>query len=326
MQFGRRRRFGLACVGQQQGGARLALGRLGGDAGGVRHLAFDLGEQGGGALGVLHGAQPAQQEQCALGAPDMAAQVAIARRLARLLAQRLQLGFQRDQHVVKPGEIGLGRLEAKLGFVAARMEPGDPGGLFQQMAPLGRLGGDHRTHLALAHQRGRARARRGVGEQQLHVARTHVAAVDAVERAFAAFDAAAYFQFLELVKLGGRAAGRVVQRQRHFADVAGRAAAGAVEDHVVHAAAAHLLGRGFAHHPAQRLDQVGLAAAVGPDNAGHAGFDNEFGRIDERLETDQTQLGEVQHDGLRPFRARTGRRQVELIISRRRPGRRRSPP
>ena len=43
---------------------------------------------------------------------------------------------------------------------------------------------------------GELRAGRGIGEQQLHVARAHLAAVDAVGRALAALDAAHH---LELV-------------------------------------------------------------------------------------------------------------------------------
>ena len=53
---------------------------------------------------------------------------------------------------------------------------------------------------------------------------------------------------------------------------AGRVA-GAGEDHVVHAGGAHALVRGLAHDPAQRLDEVRLAAAVRPDDAGEPRLD-----------------------------------------------------
>ena len=59
--------------------------------------------------------------------------------------------------------------------------------------------------------------------------------------------------------------------------------------------AAHLLGRGLAHHPLQRLDQVRLAAAVGADDAGHAGLDGELRRIDEGLEAGEPELVELDH-------------------------------
>ena len=66
-------------------------------------------------------------------------------------------------------EIVLGALQAQLGFVAARMQAGDARRLFQDQPARLRLGGDDLADLALAHQSRRARAGRGVGEQQLHV-------------------------------------------------------------------------------------------------------------------------------------------------------------
>src|SRR3546814_4967282 len=74
-----------------------------------------------------------------------------------------------------------------------------------------------------------------------------------------------------------------------------RSVGGAGEDDVVHLAAAHALGRGFAHGPAQGLDEVRLAAAVGADDAGDAGLDDQLGGVDERLESAQTKLVELHH-------------------------------
>ena len=70
------------------------------------------------------------------------------------------------------------------------MQAGDAGRLLEDQPPRLRLGGDDLADLALAHQRRRARAGGGVGEQQLHVARAHLAAVDAIGRARLALDAA----------------------------------------------------------------------------------------------------------------------------------------
>ena len=50
---------------------------------------------------------------------------------------------------------------------------------------------------------------------------------------------------------------------------------------------AHGLVRGLAHHPAQRFDQIGLAAAVRPDDAGQARLDQEIGRFDKGLEAER---------------------------------------
>src|SRR5262249_42527962 len=65
----------------------------------------------------------------------------------------------------------------------------------------------------------------------------------------------------------------------------------AAEDHVLHLTAAHRLGRGFAHGPAQGLDQVRFAAAVGADDPGQAGIDEQFGGIDQGFEAGETALG-----------------------------------
>ena len=56
---------------------------------------------------------------------------------------------------------------------------------------------------------------------------------------------------------------------------------------------AHGLGGVGAHHPAQGFQQVGLAAAVRPDDAGQARLDPELGRIDEGLEAREAEPLEV---------------------------------
>jgi len=130
------------------------------------------------------------------------------------------------------------------------------------------------------------RTRGGIREDQRHVLGPDVAAIGAVSTAGAPLDPAGHFQFA----VGGHFH-RVEQfalfldgEQRDFREITLRTGGGAREDHILHAAAAHRLGAGFAHDPADRLQQVGLAAAIGPDNAGQARFDAQFGRIDEALE------------------------------------------
>jgi hypothetical protein len=86
-----------------------------------------------------------------------------------------------------------------------------------------------------------------------------------------------------------RRAVAIVEDERHLGHVARRPARRARKDHVVHAGAAHALGRGLAHHPAQGFDKIGFAAAVRPDDAAAAGLDRQLGRVDERLEAGQTQ-------------------------------------
>ena len=57
------------------------------------------------------------------------------------------------------------------------------------------------------------------------------------------------------------------------------------EDHRVHVGGAQRFVRRLAHGPAQRFDQVGLAATVRPDHARETRLDHEIGGFNERLET-----------------------------------------
>src|SRR5262249_2586721 len=232
-------------------------------------------------------------------APDVVVEVAVAGRLPGLLLQRLQLALQRDDDVVEPRQVRLGGAQPQLGLVAARMQAGDPGRLLEQRAAVDRLGADQGADAALADQRRRVRAGGGVGEQQLHVARAHVMAVDAVVGAAAALDAAGNLQLLLVVELRRHLAGAVVEQQLDLRAVARRPRPAAAEDDVVHLAAAHRLGRGLAHRPAQRLDEVGLAAAVRPDDAGQPRLDHQLGRVDEGFETGEAEFAELYQGGFR---------------------------
>ncbi len=129
-------------------------------------------------------------EQRGLGLADLGGDLAVADRLARLALQAVDLAGELADHVLDAGEVGLGRLQPQLGLVTARMQAGDAGGFFQHAAALLGLGLDDLADPALVHQRRRARAGRGIGEQDLHVAGAHLAAVDAVDRAGLALDAA----------------------------------------------------------------------------------------------------------------------------------------
>jgi hypothetical protein len=186
--------------------------------------------------------------------------------------------------VLEPGEVGLGLPELALGVAPADVQARDPGRFLEHHPPLGGLGGDHRGDLALADQRRAVRAGRRVGEHQRHVLRAHVAAVDAVGAARAALDPAGHH---ELLAFGVGWRGSTTSAKSR-----GGTLRGAGEDHVVHPARAHRLGRSLAHDPADRLEQVGLAAPVGPDDPGQTRFDAQLGRLDEALEARQLELAD----------------------------------
>ena len=75
---------------------------------------------------------------------------------------------------------------------------------------------------------------------------------------------------------------------------------GAGEDHIVHAAGPHGLGGIGSHDPAQGFQQVGLAAAIGPDDARESGFDPKLRRLDKGLEARKTKLLELHVAPWRP--------------------------
>src|SRR5207248_9669175 len=72
------------------------------------------------------------------------------------------------------------------------------------------------------------------------------------------------------------------------------AIAGAVEDDVLHRFAAQRRRFRFAEHPANGIDDVGLAAAIGTDDADELAGRRDRRRIDERLESRELDLGEAQ--------------------------------
>lgn len=284
---------------QSCGGARFVLaqaGQLGGadrlDARGFRLLerAFGLfadvqvvGLAGFGDVGM--GLQPAQVKQQCLGLADLGGDFAITDRLTRLLFQALDLAGQLADDVLDAGEVGLGRLEAQFGLVAARMQTGDSGGVFQHAAALVGTRLNDFADLTLVDEGRRTRAGGGVSEQNLDVARAHVAAVDAIDRTGFAFDAPGNFQHFLIVHRGRRRAIGIVDGHRHFGVIARGAVAGACEDHSVHVRGTQRLVRRFAHRPAQRFDQVRFAATVGTDDAGQTRLDQKIGRLNEGLES-----------------------------------------
>ncbi len=285
LQSGRGTGLGLAQRRQFGRAQRLDPRRLGLFAGAFGHLA-DAEVVGGGSFRDARiGLEPAQVKQQGLGLAHLGRDFAVADRLPRLLLQAVDLSGQLPDHVLDAGEVGLGRLEAQFGLVAAGVKPGDTGGVLQHPAALFRLGLDDLADLALVNQRRRTRAGGGIRKQDLHVAGAHVAAVDAVDRPRLALDPARDLQDLAVVHRRRRRAIGIVDRHHHFGVVARRTVAGTGKDHRVHVGGTQRFVRGLAHRPAQRLDQVGLAAAVRPDHAGEAGFDHEIGGFNERLET-----------------------------------------
>src|SRR5690606_9994988 len=65
----------------------------------------------------------------------------------------------------------------------------------------------------------------------------------------------------------------------------GLAIARTVENYILHGLATQFRGLGFAQHPAHRVDNIGLPAAIGPHHANQLAGRGNNRRFDERLET-----------------------------------------
>ena len=136
----------------------------------------------------------------------------------------------------------------------------------------------------------------------LHVASPSGAAIHAISAMAATRQSADDLNGrLITVEMGGEA-GLIVQGQGHFGKIPSRPGGGAREDHVFKLGRAHPPGRALTHGPAQRLNQIGLAAAVGPNDSRQPRLDPQFGRFNEGLEASNAQAGDLQRISLRPLK------------------------
>jgi hypothetical protein len=90
---------------------------------------------------------------------------------------------------------------------------------------------------------------------------------------------------LDLVELAAELLLAVGEQQRDLGELRGLARVGALEDHVLHLAAAEGLGALFAEHPADGVGDVALAAAVGTDDRRHTGLETEGRVVGKTFET-----------------------------------------
>ena len=272
-----------ACSG---GGAGLGFGLRGGGCA-VAQFLFGPGAR------VVRLAPAAIQQQ-PLGLAQLFANGAIARCLPGLTRQLRQLAGQLFDHVVNAGQVGFGALQLQLGLVTALIQAGNPCRLFENAAAGLGFRVDQLGNLPLPHQRRGMRAGRGIGKQHLHVTGAHITGVDLVGTPDIAGNPAHDIQRVVFIEPGRGQPFGIVDMQRNLGKIARRPRCRAGKNHVLHAAAAHRGGAVFAHDPAQRLQQVGLATAVRPDNPGKTIGDDQVCRVDEALEAIQFEFRKTQ--------------------------------
>ena len=81
----------------------------------------------------------------------------------------------------------------------------------------------------------------------------------------------------------------IAESQRHLGHAERRAGFGAGKNDILHFAAAQGLGRLLAEHPPDAVEDVALAAAVGPDDGGHSLVKFECGAVGKGLESDDVE-------------------------------------
>ncbi len=201
-----------------------------------------------------------------------------------LALELLEVVVELAQDVVDAQQVVARVLQPVLGLAAAFLVLGHARGLFQEQAQFLGARLDDAGDGALADDGVGARAQAGAEEHVLHVAAAHRLVVDEVAGAALAREHALDRDLRELVPRSAGACRLVVEHQLDAGAGRGLARAGAVEDDVEHRLAAQLARLAFAQHPAHRIHDVGLAAAVGPDDADALAGQLEGGRIREGLE------------------------------------------
>ena len=198
-----------------------------------------------------------------------------------LAAQRLQLAPDLPGEVAEAGEVHLHRVELAERLLLAPAVLEDARGLLDEAAAFLGARPQHRVQLALPDDDVHFAAEPGVAEQFLHIQQPAVAAVDGVVAGAVAEQGAAD---RDLGVLDRQGAIRVVDGEDDLGAAERSFRGGAGEDDVLHLAAAQRLGALLAHHPGERIHDVGFARSVRADDAGHPGLEREGRRACEGLE------------------------------------------
>ena len=257
----------------------LAIAEAVGEAG-------DFGAASGG-IGLKRGHLGATVTEL-LGVPgevevrEAVTQAAEAERLGGLTAERGDLAADFADDVGDAREIGVDAAEFVERLATLRLISGDAGGLFEEIAALGRIGGEDLVDLALHHERVGHAADAGVHEQALDILQARRLAVDEIVAGAFAVEATHDRDFGE-----GRAQFlfAVGEDQLDLALREGLAPVGAGEDDILHRRSAQGLGGLLAQDPADGVDDVGLAAAIGSDDGRDPRTELNAGPVGEAFES-----------------------------------------
>ena len=207
--------------------------------------------------------------------------------LLPLLLQRAHPAFQLVKDVADALHVLLGVLQLLFRFGPADPIAHDSGRLLQSRAAIGGFVGEYLVHLALRDDGVAVPADARVPEQFQHVFQTAGLAVDGVLALAVAVHPAGDAHLVVVHRQGMIG---IIEGQRHLRHTQRPALLGTVEDHVLHLGAAQRPGALLAQHPADRVGDVALAAAVGTDDGRDAAAELQFSFLGKGFEPLHLQL------------------------------------
>ena len=241
-------------------------------------------DRGAARLRLARKSLPAKGQQLRPQAALLRLEDGVALRLRGLALEAGEVLVELLAEIAQPVEI-VGRLaHPALGLAPALPVQGNAGRLLEEAAQLLRPGLDETRDRALLDDgvaaRAEARAEKEIGD----VSPPAPCSVQVVGGLALTVDDAPDRNLLAPCEAPAGPAFGVVEEEldRGLAD--GPARGGTVEDHVHEELAAELPRGTLPHHPAHRVDDVGLAASVGSDHPDEIAGEVDRDRIDERLE------------------------------------------
>ena len=194
--------------------------------------------------------------------------------------------------VAQPQQILLDPFQSPQRFDLLDFEAADAGGLFENRPAIARRRLQQDIDFALLDDAIGFGRRPGAGKKIADIAQAARLAVEQIFAFAAAIHAArdGHFGRIDRQPMVG-----IVEHQRRFGRIQRPAAGRAVEDDVDHLLAAEILDALLAENPADGVDDVRLARAVGPDDHRDSGGKFEAGFVGEAFEADKFQRLEHGH-------------------------------
>ena len=235
-------------------------------------------------LAAIPQSAQAQQFQVALDLERLRAQGAVALGSLRLHAQGLVTALHLAPDVLHLRHVGGRLLQLALGFDGAGAVGQDAGRLLEDLAALLGLLREDPVDPSLLQRCVAGGGKTGIGKHLAHVAQPALRVVDEVLALAGAIQAALD---ADLRGVDRQPPVLVGEHQRDLGHAQRAPAAGAIEDHVLHALGAQRAGRLLAQRPADGVNDVALAAAVRSDQRGHVAAELQYRAVGKGLEAEE---------------------------------------